>query len=287
MKTKKVVVGVIAATMLSLSVTSLVPAFAAGETVQISAGTATVNPGETFTVDVSLADIPASGIQGIDFAISYDKSVIEISDVKVGAIASGKADSSDQTASLLPIYDVSINKSEGYANVMWSTGVDDASYWISKSGVFCTITGTALSSAKQGAESAIKLEAVKRETYYGSGVMNDAINIGYSAGFSAVQYDVKATNGKVTIGSQSTAATKRGDANCDSDINMSDVVLIMQSTANPSKYGVSGSDPTHITKQGIANADVAGGTDDKGADGITNLDALKIQKFLLKLVTEL
>ena len=59
-----------------------------------------------------------------------------------------------------------------------------------------------------------------------------------------------------------------GDANCDEQMNMSDAVLIMQSIANPSKY--------NITAQGKYNADI----DD---DGITNLDALSIQKKLLKL----
>ena len=46
MKTKKVVVGAIAATMLSLSVCSLAPVVAAGETVQISVGKATAEVGE-------------------------------------------------------------------------------------------------------------------------------------------------------------------------------------------------------------------------------------------------
>ena len=60
----------------------------------------------------------------------------------------------------------------------------------------------------------------------------------------------------------------QGDANCDTEMNMSDAVLIMQSLANPSKYS--------ITAQGQYNAD----SDD---DGITNADALTIQKKLLKL----
>ncbi len=70
-----------------------------------------------------------------------------------------------------------------------------------------------------------------------------------------------------------------GDANCDSQINMADVVLVMQSLANPPKYGLEGTDKTHITKQGQDNADVA----ERGS-GITNLDALSIQKYLLDMV---
>ena len=70
--------------------------------------------------------------------------------------------------------------------------------------------------------------------------------------------------------------TLLGDANCDNQVDLSDVVMIMQSLANPDKYGVTGSDSHHITKQGYANADV-----DKKSAGVTANDALKIQEFLL------
>ena len=70
-----------------------------------------------------------------------------------------------------------------------------------------------------------------------------------------------------------------GDANCDSNVNMADVVLVMQSIANPPQYGLNGTDKSHITKQGQDNADVA----ERGS-GITNLDALSIQKYLLDMV---
>ena len=74
---------------------------------------------------------------------------------------------------------------------------------------------------------------------------------------------------------------KAGDANCDGGVDLSDAVIIMQALANPNKYGESGSDKTHITKQGIENADVIGN------DGMTTNDAQAIQRYLLKLVTEL
>lgn len=69
----------------------------------------------------------------------------------------------------------------------------------------------------------------------------------------------------------------RGDANCDGEVNMADAVMIMQSIANPDKYGVNGTDATHITEQGKLNGDMDG-------DGLTNADALEIQKIMLKLV---
>ena len=57
-----------------------------------------------------------------------------------------------------------------------------------------------------------------------------------------------------------------GDANCDSQMDISDAVLIMQSISNPAKYKVS--------EQGSFNSDLNG-------DGITSGDALAIQKKLL------
>ena len=63
---------------------------------------------------------------------------------------------------------------------------------------------------------------------------------------------------------------------------MSDVVLIMQSLANPDKFGTNGTDKNHLTAQGEANGDV-----DKSSKGITANDALRIQEFLLGKVTDL
>ncbi len=73
-----------------------------------------------------------------------------------------------------------------------------------------------------------------------------------------------------------------GDANCDGNVDLSDAVLIMQSIANPSVYGPNGSSATHITAKGQLNSDVTGNN-----DGVTNNDALAIQKYCLKLITKL
>ncbi len=61
-----------------------------------------------------------------------------------------------------------------------------------------------------------------------------------------------------------------GDANCDKTVNLADAILIMQAKANPNKYS--------LTEQGTLNADV-----DENGNGITNKDALRIQRFLLGL----
>lgn len=75
---------------------------------------------------------------------------------------------------------------------------------------------------------------------------------------------------------------KYGDANLDGKIDMSDAVLIMQSLSNPDKYGLNGSDESAITNQGMINADCC-----NTGDGVTNQDALAIQKYKLELISEL
>ncbi|SEH48633.1 surface protein [Ruminococcus flavefaciens] len=73
-----------------------------------------------------------------------------------------------------------------------------------------------------------------------------------------------------------------GDANCDDEVDLSDAVLIMQSIANPNKYGYGGTSPSAITQKGMLQADV-----DISTKGLTGNDALKIQKYLLKIINTL
>ena len=91
----------------------------------------------------------------------------------------------------------------------------------------------------------------------------------------------KSTSSAATAKTTTSEADKdvlKGDVNCDGDITLADAVLVMQSIANPAKFGEKGSDTNHITVQGSKNADVI------GKDGITNKDALEIQKFTLHLI---
>ena len=73
-----------------------------------------------------------------------------------------------------------------------------------------------------------------------------------------------------------------GDANCDGGVSLADAVLIMQSLANPNRFGENGTDEMHITPQGSKNADCC-----NVGDGVTNKDALAIQKKMLNLIAEL
>ncbi|WP_028516392.1 dockerin type I domain-containing protein [Ruminococcus flavefaciens] len=82
------------------------------------------------------------------------------------------------------------------------------------------------------------------------------------------------TNLDYNIERSNFAYVGNGDSNNDGIVDMSDIVLIMQSLANPSKYGINGTDENHITEAGNLRADIDG-------NGVTNMDALTIQKYLL------
>ena len=73
-----------------------------------------------------------------------------------------------------------------------------------------------------------------------------------------------------------------GDANLDGEVSLADAVLIMQSIANPSKFGTDGTDENKLTEQGKLNADCC-----NNGDGVTTKDALAVQKYSLKLVESL
>ena len=101
-------------------------------------------------------------------------------------------------------------------------------------------------------------------------------------GTTAQPYDPDNKQDNTTEAPTDSEVTLWGDANCDDDVDMSDAVLVMQSLSNPDKYGLGGSAETAITKQGLLNADCY-----NNGDGITNNDALSIQKLKLELIPEL
>ena len=86
----------------------------------------------------------------------------------------------------------------------------------------------------------------------------ETVNLYKSADFDSYLVD--------DININSPEPTLTGDANEDGEVKLSDAVLIMQALSNPDEY--------QLTPQGIANADMDG-------DGITPMDALRIQEIAL------
>lgn len=265
MKAKKIVVGAVSTMMLSLSICSIAPAVAAGETVQISVGSTQAKAGETFSVDVSFVNVPTTGIQCCDFSVKYDSSLITIDSVEIGQLAETDAMKDDPSASMLSIFDSNINNEDGMTSLIWSTALEDSSYWMNGDGVFCTLNGTVSDDAT--GDVSIEIVPTSRETYTGSNVTNDVISIGYFESKEVVRYSVTTNNGKVTISNKDDSQTLMGDANLDGIVSISDAVMIMQCLSNADEY--------QLTAQGQINADVIGDN-----DGVTGVDALEIQKYV-------
>ncbi len=90
------------------------------------------------------------------------------------------------------------------------------------------------------------------------------------------------TTAPTTVPTEPDNKVDYGDANCDGNVTLSDAVCVMQAIGNPDVYGENGTDKNRITAQGAINGDV----NDPGS-GLTNSDALSIQKYLLKLISKL
>lgn len=97
---------------------------------------------------------------------------------------------------------------------------------------------------------------------------------GYSCKDKDVQFSFGEYGNNENVVIKLSRESLKGDANCDKKVDISDAVFIMQSLSNPSKY--------QFTDEGKANADCSG-----NGDGVTNGDALAIQKYMLKLIDKL
>ncbi|MDE5854035.1 MAG: hypothetical protein K2H19_03120 [Ruminococcus sp.] len=279
MKTKKIVIGAMAAAMLSLSVCSLAPAFAADETVQVSVSNTSAEAGGQFKVDVSVSDIPDTGLQGCQFSLEYDSSIISVTTVTAGALTENGSTSADPSSSVLPNFNSYVDNTKGVLSIMWSTSLDEPTYWLKGEGVLFTVTGTVAAGAADGAKSDIKIVPTGRSVTSSSSVMNEEVDCGYVKNGEKVSYNVKLVNGSVTVGSGKTTEPSsengkylKGDANCDGKVTIADATAIVQHLGNQDEYGLS--------KQGLLNADC------DGDPGVTGADSNRIQMLEAGLITE-
>lgn len=130
------------------------------------------------------------------------------------------------------------------------------------------------------------LDVNEKSKESGANIQQYTFNGGTNQKFIIEAVNSQAVNTTTTTALPTTTETENnvlwGDANCDETVNLADAILIMMSIASPDKYGINGSDATHITSQGMINGDVSG-----NRNGITNADALAIQKYCLKLTDTL
>lgn len=210
MKAKRTVAGILACTMLA-STAVCISASAADATVTLAGEKVKANAGEEFSVNVSLTDIPASKINVLDFAMTYDDAALTVDQVVIGDSANVAGLDADTTAADAPVFATKIN--DGEITVSWTTALSSDS-WIETDGVILTIKGTVNADTEDGVYP-ISFAPVTRETYQGSGVQNTKMVIGYVYGSDAANYEITTDDGSVTVGSAVTTETSDTTATTD------------------------------------------------------------------------
>lgn len=259
MKAKHTLAGALALAMLASTAVSF-QVSAADTAVTLKGAKVEAEAGGEFSVDVSLEDIPSTKVNVMDFAVTYDQTILNVDSVKIGKSADVDV-SGDSTASDAPVFATNIK--DGEITVSWTTALDSNS-WISEDGVILTITGTVKEGVADGTVTPIDFAPVTRETYDGSGKNNSSMVIGYVYGGDSATYTINAEAGSVTIGSKQTTtvttteggkdttATEAttttisgnivtgtvapgsvlyGDVNCDSRVDITDAVLLNKAAA--------------------------------------------------------
>lgn len=295
MKTKRTMAGILAVAM-TASVMAWTPVFAAGE-IGVSAEKVSAKIGETFTLQVSLSDVPTSGLGGCEFSLAYDNTIVTVTNVQAGAITETGADEqSSAFAEEAPSFDCNY-ETAGVIDVIWATGLTDSTYWIKQDGVFLTITGTVNENAKVGDVSEFKIQAIDREVTPDSGTKNDKIVfVSLEENGDITSYDTVLSNGSVTVIDDvvtttatttddpdvtTTTVTKvsddkeaaYGDTNLDGVVDLRDAVLMNKYLANLITWS--------SEDQAYKNADV-------NVDGTADeKDGTILVNFVINLITEL
>lgn len=263
MKAKRTIACAAALAMLASSAVSF--SASAANAVTLKVGEATAQASESFTVDVSVKDVPATKINVLDFALSYDSSALTIESVKLGP--AGDTASGDSTASEAPILSSKITTNA--VNISWSTGLDSAS-WIAEEGVVFTITGTVNADAADG-KYPIQIQPIDRETYPGSGEKNSKVLVGYVYGTDSATYEVNAEDGFVEV-------TSKGETTTTTTVTTDSEQPGTSTTTTASTAAKPGSDTN------LPNPDVLYG--DVNVDGKVSLvDAVMLNKAVADVVT--
>ncbi|MBE6850438.1 MAG: hypothetical protein E7504_01680 [Ruminococcus sp.] len=281
MKVRKIVAGLAAVSMLAAFSAQAV---IAADTVTIKGEKVNAEAGAKFELDVELNGVPSAGISVCEFALTYDSSLVEVTGVTAGAIANTGVDNAEKIEGA-KAFEADYSTA-GVINVTYTTGLDDKAYWITKDGVFLTVTGTVKSGASAGSVCDFKIGAIKRETTEGSGTTNSEISVGnVGSDYTVTKFETSLSNGSVTVGTKETDPPETdppatdppatdavyGDVDCNGKVDILDIIVL-----NKNLLGAA-----DVTPQGKINADV--NKDGKpGSD-----DSLSILKFIVKLIDKL
>ena len=278
MRTKKVIAGLLAAgTLASVSVSAIV---SAEDGFGVGISNTTAEAGGSFTLTLDMSNIPDTGLNGCDFGISYDSSLVTVESVELGALAK---DVSGVETDLPSPFECNIDTD--IISIMYALGTVNPDYYLTGSGTFLSITGTVKETAAAGDKADFKIVPIDRAVKPGDSATNASIIFGYMSSDEAITvYDPVFTDGyvEVTGDVQSSTeegstedipvGTKYGDVNVDGYINIADVVAL--------NMYILDNESNALTAEGKANADCL--RDMK----IDAQDSLVLMNFVAMVVTE-
>ncbi len=290
MKMKRTMAGILAVAM-AASAVAMTPVSAASA-IGVSVDKVSAKAGESFSLSVSLDNVPSAGLGSCEFELAYDSSIVTVTGVEAGKITETGSDAQSGFGSDANSFECNY-ATAGVIDVTWSTGLTDSSYWIKDDGVLLTITGTVNSSAKAGDVSAFKLQAIGRENAPDSGTTNTDIVFGSVDESGTVSlYETTLSDGSVTVvadstttvttdsgsGTTTTTTTNKGDDTVNyGDLDMDGIVDLRDAiTLNKSLSG-----QITLSDQATKNADV-------NCDGaVTDDDSSILIQFCIMLVDTL
>jgi hypothetical protein len=264
MKVRKIAAAMAAVSMLATF--SAMNVFAA-DSVTVSADKVEAAAGSEFTMAVKLSGVPAAGISGAEFELTYDASALTITGATAGDIVNTSA-SAQEGFDGVTVFDADYSVA-GTVTVTYGVALDDTAYWVTKDGTFLTLTGKVNDGVADGTYD-VAIKGISRETYEGSGTPNTEIYIGNMASDGTItNYSVTASAGAVVVGSEPTGNTLMGDADLSGSVDILDVI-----TVNKAILG-----KEVLEGQGLINGDI-------NKDGKPDAsDALNIMKAIVGLLT--
>jgi len=264
MKVRKIAAAMAAVSMLATF--SAMNVFAA-DSVTVSADKVEAAAGSEFTMAVKLSGVPAAGISGAEFELTYDASALTITGATAGDIVNTSA-SAQEGFDGVTVFDADYSVA-GTVTVTYGVALDDTAYWVTKDGTFLTLTGKVNDGVADGTYD-VAIKGISRETYEGSGTPNTEIYIGNMASDGTItNYSVTASAGAVVVGSEPTGNTLMGDADLSGSVDILDVI-----TVNKAILG-----KENLEGQGLINGDI-------NKDGKPDAsDALNIMKAIVGLLT--
>lgn len=177
-----------------------------------------------FTATVYLDELPETGLNAMDFAITYDPTILTVTDVEL--LYDTGADKAE--AAVNPDLENTVFRYEDTGNelrICWNTALTNADYWLQEERAFFTISGTLAETVEPSSCAELCLAPASRETYEGSGVINTLVIAGYvDENGNTFNYETAFTDGVVWKPSDESGVTIRGDVNLDGATTISDAI---------------------------------------------------------------